>query len=203
MCINVDGVHALPNVLTSGSIVARVNANTIDIREIKKDKYQEYKEDSKFKRTPYRERIVEKTLHPVIKARIEIGDQAARFFPPGPEQEADSILIMKATGLNVGLLTQNMAVLKDFFDDEFETDSPIPVHMRVDNTRLVILDKPGDGVDHWKTLSVEVNQADIHRGKCLSEGANVFMDGGQRSETPVDRLSGVSDVGQRYDGFVF
>ena len=196
LCIKVDGIHALPNILTSGEISARCNANSIDVREVKNDKYEAYKEESKFKRGPQLE-ANEKCMHPVIKARIEIGDQVTRFFPKSVT-EADVILILKATGLDVGLLMQNMAVMKDFFDDEFESEQPVPMHIRVDNTKLVILDSPGDSIDHWKSMCVEVNQADIHRGRSLAEGVNVFMDRGQTAEPQTRGLSRSSESEARY-----
>lgn len=192
LCIKVDGIHALPNIFTSGAISARCNANSINIREVNKEMYEQMKEEGRFKRTPQTEGRPEPCLHPVVKARIEVGDQVSRFFPVSVT-EADAILVAKATGLEIGLLVQNMAVLKDFFDDEFETELPIPMHLRVDNTKLVILESPGDGPDHWKSLSVEVNQADIHRGRSLAEGVNIFMDGGQGSEVQTGQSSVAAD----------
>lgn len=191
LCIKVDGIHAIPNILTSGGISARCNANSIDIREIKKEKYEVYKEESKFKKAPQQE-VNEKCAQPVIKARLEIGDQVARFFADSATT-VDAILILKASNLDVGLLTQNMAIMKDFFDDEFESDEPIPMHIRVDNTKLVILDSPGDSIDHWKSVCVEINQADIHRGKSLAGGVNIFMDGGHPGETKNGQQSSSSE----------
>ena len=192
LSIKVDGVHALPNIFTSGAISARCSANSINIREVKKEMYEQLKEEGQFKRAPQAEGRHEPCFHPVVKARIELGDQVSRFFPVSVT-EADAILVAKATGLEIGLLVQNMAVLKDFFDDEFEAELPIPMHLRIDNTKLVILESPGDGPDHWKSLSVEVNQADIHRGRSLAEGVNIFMDGGQGSEVQTGRSSVAAD----------
>lgn len=188
LCISVEGIHALPNIVTSGTITARCSINVIDIREIKNSDFSKYKEDLMCKRKPQQDQHRNECVHPVIKLRIELGDQVARFFDKSVT-EADVILILKATGLEVGLLTQNMDVMKQFFDDEFEAELPVPVHIRVDNTKLTILDSPENRADDWKCMQVKINQADIHRGKSLAKGLNIFMDSVQTAKMSVRRLS--------------
>lgn len=194
LCISVDGIHALPNIVTSGAITARCNVNNIDIREVKNKDYSKYKEELMSKRIPQQDQNRDECVHPVIKLRVEIGDQVVRFFDQSVT-EADAILILKATGLELGLLTQNMDVMKQFFDDEFESELPIPIHIRVDNTKLTILESPESRLDDWKCMQVKVNQADIHRGKSLASGLNIFMDSGQTLKT-LSRMPSVSSTQQ-------
>lgn len=111
---------------------------------------------------------------PVVKLRFELGDRVSNLFPgtvPPPKTAA----MIKVDGLDATFWVPNLTYLKDFFEDEYVTDDPLPVHIRVDNTSVVMRDLAGDTADNPHSMRIQVHGVCVHRGPRL-EGVNTFVE---------------------------
>lgn len=167
----VQHIFVIPNI-KAGEISARVSVDSIRLRELSTREYQGMKEMMK-----------KRSAHvppppagnsPSIKARLEVGDQVGRFYPSDCSQ--DIILMAKVEDLDVSLLLPNIAIMKDFFDDEFEIPLPLPMHLKVATTRAVLVEDLSHGTDHEQSMSVNVEQLEVHRGRELKQGVDVFLE---------------------------
>ena len=125
---------------------------------------------------------------PVVKLRFELGERVGNLFPgtlPPPKTAA----MIKVDGLDASFWVPNLTYLKDFFEDEYVTDEPLPVHIRVDNTSVVMRDAAGHTADDPHSLRIQVHGVCVHRGPRL-EGVNVFVE----DSAPVLEREGVADV---------
>lgn len=111
---------------------------------------------------------------PIVKIRFELGDRVGDLFPgtlPPPKTAA----MIKVDGLDASFWVPNLTYLKDFFEDEYVTDEPLPMHVRVDNTSVVLRDSAGDTADNPHSMRIQVHGVCVHRGPRL-EGVNVFVE---------------------------
>ena len=192
--IRVDGLFALPTI-KPGEIAARVNTNTIQLYEIESSQFPTFRDNFRQRNREHDEAFLasDRNPSPLVKARIEIGNQVARFFPTDVE-EADSIVIGRASNLDISLLIKNATVLKDFFDDEFEAIYPIPMCIRIENSRVTLLEELAHGPDHCKSMKVGVEQVDVKRGRDFVEGADLFVEGRRSEDGDCVDAGGVTDV---------
>eukprot|EP00731_Ephydatia_muelleri_P006095 Em0003g343a len=105
---------------------------------------------------------------------FELGDRVGDLFPgtlPPPKTAA----MIKVDGLDASFWVPNLTYLKDFFEDEYVTDEPLPMHVRVDNTSVVLRDSAGDTADNPHSMRIQVHGVCVHRGPRL-EGVNVFVE---------------------------
>ena len=165
----VQHIFLLPNI-KAGEISARVSVDTIRLRELSTREYQGMKEMRSRRSVP----PSPAGSTPSIKARLEVGNQVGRFYPSDCSQ--DIILIAKVEGLDVSLLLPDIAIMKDFFDDELEVVLPLPMHLKVATTRAVLVEDLSHGVDHELSMSVGVEQLEVHRGRELKQGVDVFLE---------------------------
>ena len=182
---------ALPNILAS-DISLRVSVDWIKLCEIEKSAYEKSRNDSG---RPLKENLQEhdKDFVPVIKARVELGKQvAARYFPDAPP-EVDTIAMVKAEGIETSLLVQNAAVMKDFFDDEFEALIPVPLQIRVENIKVLLREALEHGPEAWSSMNLRIDSANICRGRKV-EGINLFPDEAEEEEPGVVAEDVVSEV---------
>lgn len=151
----------------------RASADTISLRELTTREYQGMKELQGKKRS----NTMSPPANPVptIKARFELGDQVERFYPAS-DCPQDVILIAKLEGLDLSLLLPNVTIMKDFFDDEFESLVPLPIHLKVGTTRAVLVEDLSHGADHVQSMSVGVEQLEVHRGRELRQGVDIFLE---------------------------
>ena len=168
--ISMKRIAALPNI-QANEISLRASVGHVGLEEIKSTE-----------RTPQERRRAKKEEEeggqdaPVIRARIEIGSQVKRFGLPAAtvsEKEQDTVVMVMVAGLETALLLKNATVLKDFFDDEYEADSPVPIQVRVVDTSLLLRESLDHNVDTDSSLNVHIASADIHRGKKI-RGINLF-----------------------------
>ena len=170
----VKHIFAIPNI-KAGEISVRLSADTVGLRELGTQEYQGMKELFDRRKPP--SDIGPPNSSPSIKARMEVGKQVARFYP-GNSVEQDIIVIAKVEGLDLSLLMPNIAIMKDFFDDEYEAILPLPLHLKVATTRAVLVEDLAHSADHVQSMSMAVEQLEIHRGRELVQGADVFMEAG-------------------------
>jgi hypothetical protein len=167
----VQHIFVLPNI-RAGEISARVSADTVNLRELSTREYQGMKE-MKNKVSNCAPPPPANTV-PAIRARLELGDQVGRFYPD--ECSQDMIVIAKVDGLDLSLLLPNITIMKDFFDDEYENLMPLPLHLRVGTTRAVLVEDLSHGADHMQSMSVGVEQLEVHRGRELRHDVDIFLE---------------------------
>ncbi len=170
---HVQHVFALP-CIQAGEITMKISADTVTLRELSAREHQGMKELQQ-RRKPSTA-VLPCSPAPCIKARFEIGGHVGRWYPSTCAEEQDAILIGKAEGLDLSLLLPNITVMKDFFDDELESLYPLPMHLKVASTRAVLLEDLAHSADHAQSMSIAVEQLEVHRGRELKQTADVFMD---------------------------
>lgn len=163
---------ALPNIW-SGAIGVRVSVDAVNVRELTVKEYEGMKEIMKKKGTRV---ITPPEQTPSIKARLEVGKQVERFFPPDSLDVQDIIVMASIDGLDLSLLLPNVTVLKDFFDDEYESLKPLPLHLKVAGTRAVLVENVDHGADHPQSMVLGVDQLEIHKGRELAQGLDIFRE---------------------------
>lgn len=167
----VQHIFLLPNI-KAGEISVRVSADTVGLRELGTKEYQGMKEMMN-KRSAHVPPPPANTV-PSIRARLEVGEQVRRLYPSDCEPQ-DIILIAKVEGLDLSLLLPNITIMKDFFDDEFEV-LPVPLHLKVATTRAVLVEDLSHGADHVQSMAVGVEQLEVHRGRELKQGVDIFLE---------------------------
>ena len=173
----VEGLFAVPNI-TAGQICAKLTTGTIALRELSSKEYQGMKE-LRQKKASTRD-FTSLQAPPTIKARLEVGEQVGRFYPSESAQEQDIILIAKAEGLDLSLLLPNITIMKDFFDDEYESVVPLPLHVKVATTRAVLVEDLAHSADHVQSMAVGVEQLEVHRGRELRQDTDIFLESGSQ-----------------------
>ena len=180
LVIKVGGICALPNIQAK-EISVRASVNNVKLEEVEISADSASGNNSQ-RQTPRHQKIAKnestEVILPKVKARIILGDKVKELFPEDASN-LDIVLIGKANDLDVSLLLPNALVMKDFFDDEYEADNPVPMHLRIENTRVVLMEEAGHGPDHVKTMRIAVDRTDIHRGRRLREGVDVFLERGR------------------------
>lgn len=190
LIIKVDGICALPNIQAK-EISVRASVSDIELEEVEVAESAENSQSQSRKSQRGNDDSNDEdfeVVKPKVKARIVIGDEVKKLFPDDAD-ELDIILIGKASDLDVSLLLRNALVLADFFDDEFEADTPVPMYLRIENTRVVLLEEEEHGPDHVKSMRLAVDRTDIHRGRKLRDSVDIFLErGGELIATSTETL---------------
>ena len=198
LVIKVGGVCALPNIQAK-EISVRVSAGDVKLEEVE---VAASAENLSRKQTPKRQKTDEaessEVVQPKVKARIEIGDQVGKFFPEDASN-LDLVLFGKASDLDVSLLLPNALVMKDFFDDEYEAENPVPLHLRIENTRVVLMEEASHGPDHVKSMAIAVDRTDIHRGRKLLDSVDIFLERGREVMAETGELPRVLSTETLHD----
>lgn len=167
----VQHIFAVPNI-KAGEISVRLSADHVALRELSSEEYQGMKEMRNRKENE--DSLPSHT--PSIKARLEVGDQVGRFYPKDCAEKQDIILVTKIEGLDISLLLPNIAIMKDFFDDEYETLLPLPLHLKVLTTRAVLVEDLSHSADHEQSMQLGIEQLEVHKGRELCQEADIFME---------------------------
>lgn len=168
--INIRGIAALPNI-QANEISLRASIGGVKLAELRAIDRRDEREKPRYQET-------ECTWGeaPVIRARFEVGSQVDRFnLPPSSinEKLQDMIMMLSISGLETGLLLRNAPVLKDFFDDEYEEDSPFPIQIRIEDTSLMLAEDLDSTAETDSTMNVCIKVAEIYRGPKI-ENTNLF-----------------------------
>ena len=183
--INVAAITALPNI-QSNDISLRASMGTVQLTEL-------LAEDLKIRAAIERSRDgVNWEAIPVIKARVEIGKQVQRYYSQSDSNSPDIMIMLAVSGLEASLLLKNVAILKDFFDDEFESETPVPIQVLVEDTQLQLYEDLGDTSQTDSTMNVCVKAIEVHRGKKIEE-TNLF------SSSLTDRLQNLDTMVESVD----
>ncbi len=165
----VKHICAIPNI-QNGAITALVAVDSVGVREMTEEEHKGMKEMAKKKK----HELSSASPSPSIKVRLEVGNQVKRFYVEDSADIQDIIVLATAEGLDLTLLLPNITILKDFFDDEYVSEKPLPLHMKVTGTRAVLMENIDHGADHMQSMSVAVDQLEVHKGKELAPGLDVF-----------------------------
>ena len=159
--------------LSEEGIALRTTVDALHIQELTDSEISELE-----KKRSSRMKIesVEEVSCPVIKARVQLGKSVAKYFPDTAMAEfpIDGVLFLKVSGLKVVLGINNLMAVKDFFDDEMETNSPLPIQLRIIETQLVIKDQLSLPLVHPKNATVNVPDVFVNRGP-RAHGTNLIQ----------------------------
>ena len=108
---------------------------------------------------------------PVIKARVELGKSACRYFP-SEDWEPDAAVFLKVAGIKSSLSLKTVMALKDFFDDEVEAVLPMPIQLRIIETNFKLRDTLFLTPSCPRNLTVNIPDLFINRGP-RAEGTNL------------------------------
>ena len=201
-----SSVLALPNIKTS-MLTFRMSVGCIKLEEIDMTEFTQLK-GTFLSRQRHRvnECPLEEGKPPVIKVRLELGNDVQRLYPSSSSSErtssendiAGGIVMVKVDGLKASLLLPNTIVLKEFFDDEYINALPIPLQVRLVNSKISLRDEMAHGTESKTTMNVGIGTVDVCRGVKV-EGTNLFRD--EDSEIAFVRDLGLeaSDVERRLE----
>ena len=179
LCINTGKVRVLLTLSEEG-IAVRATVDSVHIEELTDSELKalENKRNSSRKKAE----VVEDAISPVIKVRFELGKSASKYFPDRGDLLIDGVAFLKVSGLKVVLGIKNIMAVKDFFDDEKEADSPLPIQLRILETQLVIKDQLSLPLVHPRNMTVNVPDIFINRGP-RAQGTNLVQ--ADTSDSPV------------------
>lgn len=167
--INVRGMTVLPNI-QANEISIRAGVGQVKLTELKaSDRKNQMERVKQENGTNWGET-------PVIRARIEVGSQVRRFdLPPSSinDKVQDTVVMLNISGLMAAVLVKNAPILKDFFDDEYEVDAPVPIQIRIEDTSVVLRENLDHTPNTDSTMNVVIKSAEIHRGPKI-KGTNLF-----------------------------
>ena len=110
---------------------------------------------------------------PVIKARFELGKKVYLYFPD-EDWEPDSVVFLKVAGIRSTLSIKTAMALKDFFDDEVEAASPMPIQLRILETNFLLRDTLFSDLSCPRNLTVNVPDLFLNRGP-RAQGTNLVQ----------------------------
>ena len=200
--LQVQQLHALPTVHASSDITVRACVHHLALDELDAQEFEQSRSEFGNQRAGGTKKSQYEEGNPEIKVRFELGDQVKRFFPKADSKGIDAIVIGKAEGVSVSLVTVNGPLLKDFFDDELESIIPVPIHLRINDTKITLRDKPHHTDDCWTSLTFRVDCINLRRGAKV-EGVDLFCDGDlQKEEREEQEETQSSKLLQSFRSFI-
>ena len=183
--------------ISSEGICFKAAVRTVDLNEYKEEEYK-LMNDEKSRRKRIKKEDGEKgsDVLPVIKARIELGQSVGTYFPKedssskDPESDKDTwsipegVVFLKVNGLKPTLALKNTMVMKDFFDDEIESEVPIPLQLRLTETQVSLKDSVPAPLLHPRNLTVNIPDLFVNRGP-RARNTNLLTAEGGGVATPV------------------
>ena len=179
--LQVQQLYALPTVQASSDITVRACVHHLALDELDAQEFEQSQNEFGNQRAGGTKKSQYEGGNPEIKVRFELGDQVQRFFPNADSEGIDAIVIGKAEGVSVSLVTVNGPLLKDFFDDELESIIPMPIHLRIADTKVTLRDEPHHTDDSWTSLTFHIDCTNLRRGAKV-EGVDLFCDGDLQEE---------------------
>ncbi|XP_019849692.1 PREDICTED: uncharacterized protein LOC100636695 [Amphimedon queenslandica] len=183
--------------ISSEGICFKAAVRTVDLNEYKEEEYK-LMNDEKSRRKRIKKEGGERDsdVLPVIKARLELGQSASTYFPKedgdikDPESDKEmwstpeGVVFLKVNGLKPTLALKNTMVMKDFFDDEIESEVPIPLQLRLTETQVSLKDSVPAPLLHPRNLTVNIPDLFVNRGPRARNTNLLTAEGGGRA-TPV------------------
>lgn len=101
---------------------------------------------------------------PLVKARVEVGDQVKRLFSSNLEKMPNGLTRLEVSGLGLSLVEKHLAGITAFATDEVPSQKPMPLEVRVKNTGFTVKELHSSGPDGLKNMRINVTDAQIIRG---------------------------------------
>ena len=181
--------------ISSEGICFKAAVRTVDLNEYKEEEYK-LMNDEKLRRKRIKKEGGERDsdVLPVIKARLELGQSVGTYFPKeegnskdpesdkGTQSIPEGVIFLKVNGLKPTLALKNTMVMKDFFDDEIESEVPIPLQLRLTETQVSLKDSVPAPLLHPRNLTVNIPDLFVNRGPRARNTNLLTAEGGA---TPV------------------
>ena len=159
---------------SSRGIVLRAAIDSVEIEELKEEEMRERKAAEDKKRKRQKTPPVQYCL-PVIKARVELGESVKEYFSHiEPSQQPKGVVFLKVSGLQPSLCIKNAMFIKEFFNDEIESDTPLPLQIRVMETQVFIKDIVGAPFNAPRNITVNIPDLFLNRGP-RAQGTNLVF----------------------------
>ena len=160
--------------VSSQGIALRAAIDSVEIEELKEEEMKERKAAEDKKRKRQKTPPVQYCL-PVIKARVELGESVKEYFSHiEPSQQPEGVVFLKVNGLQPSLCIKNAMFMKEFFDDEMESDSPLPLQIRIMETQVFIKDIVGASLNAPRNITVNIPDLFLNRGP-RAQGNNLIF----------------------------
>ena len=101
---------------------------------------------------------------PLLKARVELGDQVARLFSSDVGQTPNGLVRLEVSGLDLSMVEKHLASVAAFAQDEVPDLKPMPLEVRVKNTGFTLKQLRTSGPNGLKNVTIAVTEAQIVRG---------------------------------------
>ena len=188
--------------ISSEGIGFKAAVRSVELNEMKEEEYKVFMDKkSRGKRSKEdKEESEREDVLPVIKARVELGQSVKSYFPDEKRDEEkkgegedevqwpvpEGVVFLKVNGLKPSLWLKNTMIMKDFFDDEFESEAPIPMQIRITETQVSLKDAVSAPLLHPRNLTVNIPDLFVNRGP-RAHNTNLLTaeGGGGGVSTPV------------------
>lgn len=131
---------------------------------------------------------------PLLKARVELGDQVAKLFSSDVEQTPNGLVRLEVSGLDLSMVEKHIAGVAAFAQDEVPDLKPMPLEVRVKNTGFTLKELRTSGPNGLKNVTIAVTDAQIVRGpkaQALYAGCTALEDDtGGSTSTLADEVAG-------------
>ena len=101
---------------------------------------------------------------PILKARVELGDQVKRLFSSDLEKTPNGLARLEVNGIDLSLAEKNLARIAAFAEAEVPDLKPMPLEVRVKNTAFTLKELRTSGPNGLKNVAITVTEAQIVRG---------------------------------------
>ena len=168
------GCVRLQAIVSSQGIALCAAVDSVEIEELKEGEIRERKAAEDKKRKRQKTPPVQYCL-PVIKARVELGQSVKEYFSHIElSRQPEGVVFLKVSGLQPSLCIKNAMFIKEFFNDEMESDSPLPLQIRVMETQVLIKDIVGASLNAPRNMTVNIPDLFINRGP-RAQGTNLIF----------------------------
>ena len=168
------GCVRMQTIVSSQGIALCAAVDSVEIEELKEEEMRERKAAEDKKRKRQKTPPVQYCL-PVIKARVELGQSVKEYFSHIElSRQPEGVVFLKVSGLQPSLCIKNAMFIKEFFDDEMESDSPIPLQIRIMETQVFIKDIVGASLNAPRNMTVNIPDLFINRGP-RAQGTNLIF----------------------------
>ena len=131
---------------------------------------------------------------PLLKARVELGDQVARLFSSDVGQTPNGLARLEVSGLDLSMVEKHIAGVAAFAQDEVPDPKPMPIEVRVKNTGFTLKELRTSGTNGLKNVTIAVTDVQIVRGpkaRALYTGCTALEDDtGGSTSTLADEVVG-------------
>ena len=127
---------------------------------------------------------------PILKARVEVGDQVKRLFRSDLEKMPNGLTRLEVSGLGLSMVQKHLAGIAAFATDEVPSQKPMPLEVHVKNTGFTMKDLHSSRPDGLKSMRINVTDALIVRGP---RAIALYPEGAQLEDGFYSSISTLAD----------